>query len=379
MRQNKIIIFVIICITFIVQVQLYAWWPIAHYVIAKKVAQKKGLPESVADYANLPDYVDSSEPYWVVARRVGYYFIWSHGVIDNGNNYLVPKKPSYPEPDDARYPGIVMRELLKYKLKPGKISKKELLDMQNTVNGFRIHNAADRVVHWDFFLGGTAEKWVVHHGLKEGLADYNILLNYGYGGGDYNKMFTKKGYINLKNLNTSVIPKSGPGFKGNAKLMHFAQKVYRKNRRVMRRGKKTVFDVQSVSKIKKCLKDQNVNWFKKHVWADAWPAAPLSPPGPIFTIKEYDKKTGKYKTKVVFAVKPSNNRDEYLKFLDYQIYLLQNFKTPKYPEGTQLFGNEDESDDWKVWDDNKMRELFDESVKNAEKWMFDLNDLTPEK
>ena len=94
-----------------------AWGPIAHYIITKEALGTSG--SEVAPYSNLPDAWSSQEGIlaWL---DTGVYFRWSHGVIDHGhyNVYLgfawIPKKPTFP--DDGRYPGQVMKELIEHKL-----------------------------------------------------------------------------------------------------------------------------------------------------------------------------------------------------------------------------------------------------------------------
>jgi len=334
---------------------------------------------TVANYANLPDYVDSSDSYWVVAKRIGYYFIWSHAVIYLGNNGFVPKVPEFP--DDERYPGLVMQQLLKYKLSKKTIGG-DLKEMQDTVNGFRAHNTADSIVHWGYFRGGTKDEWIVHHGLKECLAEYNILRVYGYGGDpDLTKMFSDDGNLNTSTLSGSFISDAGPGFEGNAKLMHLAQKVYRKNRRVMRKGKTTTFDVQTVSEIKECLENQNKNPFNIHAWSDAWAGLVLVHPIG-FTAYEWNSATNSYDSTFYISVnKPNNNQEEYKELLAYQLYTKQHFgpqATPPIIEFGEIIGNSSTADNWKIWDDNEMWSKFDKSVEEAEKWMFSIQELTPE-
>ncbi len=374
MKLNRKKCSLLVLFLFFSTMPVYAWWPISHYVIAKYAAKKKGIPESVKNYANLPDYVHSSESYWAISQIIGHYFTWTHGVIDIGNNGLAPKVPEFA--DDGRYPGLIMQELLKNKLKSKKIKGNVLKDYQNTVNGFRAHNAADRTVHWGFFLGGDKDKWVIHHGLKECLAEYNILLLYGYGG-DEGKMFSKKGLINRKTLNTTIIPSAGPGFMGNAELMHIAQKVYRKNRRVLRKGEDEQLNVQSVSEIKKLIKKQNKNPLTQASWA-TWEVAYVNLVGD-FTVYEWNPATNQYDEITIDPDTPKNNEAELENLLYYQLHTLQSFKTPMYAgNGGRMFGNNNADDDWKVWDDATMRAKFNESIDQAKDWMFTLQELTPD-
>ena len=193
----------VICIA---NCSLYAWNPIAHYLITRAAAKQMGIHDPnhrVEDYANLPDYEDSKKWNFFDANEVGLgqqitrKFCWSHAVIDKGIldvsdtikinsepcKLVAPAKPTYP--DDGRYPGPVMKELITKKLDLRGIDygSDKHWDLMNTVNGFRSHNAADRIVHFDWFHGAEEEysnefrkeAWIAQHGLKEVWADYQIL------------------------------------------------------------------------------------------------------------------------------------------------------------------------------------------------------------
>ncbi len=348
---------------------LYAWGPIAHYIIAKEAAKIKNFPESVADYANLPDYAPSRGWYFFekFGLLVGHYFIWSHAVIDRGSErFLIPRVPAYP--DDGRYPGLVMQELLKNKLKSKKLKGSVLLDMQLTVNGFRAHNAADRVVHFEFFHGGSKENWVEQHDLKEAYAEYLILLKDGYHG-NQNMMFDKNGFINLNTLDTNLFPEKRILFKGNAELMHLAQKVFRKNRRVMRRDSDVELRVQSVHDIQNHIRKQQAP-FQQKVWAqwEVFYIINLVPDFPI--IKENGEKV------TIVPDTPPNNKAEFQLLTFYQTYTLQKWGPAGYIHDIPI-GDNDDSNDWKVWDPDEIFNKFEESVQKAAQWMFPLEDLTP--
>ncbi|MCX7935488.1 MAG: hypothetical protein N3A66_09560, partial [Planctomycetota bacterium] len=150
-----------------------AWCPIAHYAIAREAALDKGwspqAAERIARCANLPDYVPSKEQDTMDGLKplpglyLNPYFCWSHAVQDTGffrSDRSVagglmavhgPLKPLYP--DDGRYPGAIMRELFVKKLDLRGVPTERLDSMRYAINGFRSHNAADRVVHFDFFQG----------------------------------------------------------------------------------------------------------------------------------------------------------------------------------------------------------------------------------
>ena len=301
-RVRKVIIFLFFSL---LMKYAFGWCPIAHYLIAREAAKQKGIRDKdhpLEHYANLPDYEPSKELSVVqgVGQKVTDYFCWSHGVIDKGLHrtsliIVLPKVPEYA--DDGRYPGPVMKSLITEKLDLRGIAFKgdRHWDLMNTVNGFRVHNAADRVVHFEFFKGAEEdylmdddlkkEAWIIHHGLKEVYADYLLLEEYGYDIEDalsnpnsykieyklsfldptppgaptsYNVWVDKEENIqstiemheshpyvehiktenfNLLNTNAEAFILWGDtgvkslGFKGNAALMNLAQKISRKNRR----------------------------------------------------------------------------------------------------------------------------------------------------
>ncbi|MBD3183491.1 hypothetical protein GF312_14445 [Candidatus Poribacteria bacterium] len=196
-RLRVAVLLVVICMML---TEAFGWCPIAHYLIAREAATQKGIRDKdhpLEHYANLPDYEPSKELSVVqgVGQKVTDYFCWSHGVIDKGLHrtsliIVLPKVPEYA--DDGRYPGPVMKSLITEKLDLRGIAFKgdRHWDLMNTVNGFRVHNAADRVVHFEFFKGAEEdylmddylkkEAWIIHHGLKEVYADYLLLRDYGY-------------------------------------------------------------------------------------------------------------------------------------------------------------------------------------------------------
>ena len=217
--------------------KVHSWGPIAHYIITKEALGSEGV--TVAPYANLPD-AWPSQTGLLAWLDTGVYFRWSHGVIDHGhyNAYIgtvwLPKKPTFP--DDGRYPGQIMKKLIEHKInnsigKWGNIEKLRLVQ-----KGFRAHNAADRIVHWEFFLGAidvmtTSEKieaWTVHHGLKETWAEYLILAD------QYPSktiIFHSDGFIVPPQTCLSLgIPNLSGNINAMAKLLRLAQRVHRKNR-----------------------------------------------------------------------------------------------------------------------------------------------------
>ncbi len=269
--------------------KVFAWGPIAHYVITKEALGNEGV--TMAPYANLPDAWPSQTGLlgWL---DTGIYFRWSHGVIDHGhyNLYIgtawVPKKPTYP--DDGRYPGQVMKELLDNKLdnSGGKWGDSAILRLVQ--KGFRAHNAADRIVHWDFFLGAhdaltnseKIEAWTVHHGLKETWAEY-MILEQQYPSNTIS--FQDNGSIAPPNSCQSLgIPNLNGNVTYMAKLLRTAQGVYRKNRT---RHRVSVgdedyysFTPQATSEIATLIQNFNTDLqrhFNKSHWA-IWEAANIN-------------------------------------------------------------------------------------------------------
>jgi hypothetical protein len=311
------------------QTNAYAWCPIAHYIIAKFVRYEKGISYPAGykfrleHYSNLPDYIDSQKFGMGDGASAGKVltmaFCWSHGAQDTGNsivglftkadgylsyNLIAPDCPIYP--DDGRYPGFVMKELITKKLNLPTITPNSPLHMKliDTTNGFRVHNASDRQVHFGYFLAAqdsltfdqNAEIWVVHHGLKEVWADYVLLHFYGFT--DHMPDYSSSPNININcdkfvlfndgiEDRNNAFPDSAPvlkghrfafadpclGFQGSAPLMHFAQCVYRKNRRSMKADKECdSYEVESVESIKAQIENSDesnhvTQLFTKAPWA----------------------------------------------------------------------------------------------------------------
>jgi len=118
-----------------------AWWPIAHYVIAKNAGYT-----DLAPYAQLPDYVDSYRISLNPLEWGGFLndqFLWGHALQSHGSVEWVPLQPTYP--DDGRYPEQIMWNLVQKKLKG--LTAADKTEMERVAKGWLIHNAADRLVH----------------------------------------------------------------------------------------------------------------------------------------------------------------------------------------------------------------------------------------
>ena len=343
----------------------FAWDPVAHYFIAKEAAAQKGsAPSGVEDYANLPDYEASAAQsgFLWLTRATTPYFCWSHGVQSNGTTSTdtivgCPIVPTYP--DDGRYPGLVMKDLVVSKLKSlhGRPSNDPLLiDMQNTVNGFRVHNAADRQVHWSFFMGATTsmqdpylrgQAWTVHHGCKEAWADYEVLIQKAFGGNS-TAAFTASGSI----ATTSSIP-NGIGFRGNAQLMYFAQEAYRKNGYAIDAANTTRLTPQTVGEIQTALTTGEAatirNWLQQTNWA-VWEAVGVK----VVCQGSFVWMDQNNVPHTISTATPANNQAEYTLLCQLRDWTVQqNFN------------------DWRTWNQNVLDAKYSASVNDGAAWMVD--------
>ena len=148
-------------------------------------------------------------------------FCWSHAVQRAPGEPLVPPTP---QNVDDREPGAEMYILIGNKLSaPGP-------QALATALAFMGHNAADREVHYGYFLGGSIFNWWRQHAWKEEWADYMIYTER-LGGGFSDRWVTDD-------------PETGAGHwvydvptlritvkcSGDADLIQLAQRVYHKNR-----------------------------------------------------------------------------------------------------------------------------------------------------
>lgn len=234
------------CLTFAIIVlsismPIMAWGPVAHFMITKKA----GFAD-VAQYAQMPDYASD----WILA---GQNFCWAHGV-QNTSTGLIPEVPSYP--DQGQYPGPDMLRYISMNSSEAYISQNSQ-DMRSIALGFIAHNAADRPVHWKWFLGwqgqwGTESnaynRWRSEHKDKERFSEYCVLINeVGAGNPDqfFNMIVPRLGdYDPTKPNNGFDVPEdANPGGEVSVNLpflqeltepmayiMQISQKIHRKNR-----------------------------------------------------------------------------------------------------------------------------------------------------
>lgn len=212
--NKRQLIFLVISFIALSSVPVKAWGPIAHYSISNKAGF-----DANAICMNLPDAWPNRE--WIIF--VTKWFAWTHAVQTSGSNWGVPNLPIYPE--DGRYPGYDMYQLLTRKLTNTNGSE------INTVYGFIGHNAMDSIVHYDYFLGGTIDNWRIQHGEKEEWADYEIYLRSSYANGSFDMEGRPVSFWGIAIVQDDpsqvIIPCSG-----DMSLLRMAQKVYRKNRRI---------------------------------------------------------------------------------------------------------------------------------------------------
>lgn len=234
MNKNlKRLIGVLLCIQIAFPMSpAYAWGPIAHWIIAEETGCDP-------KYANLPDAWPSQWGF-IISEK----FCWSHAVLDKGEYAdTVPAKPEYPR--DGRYPEFVMQILAKHKLSAPSD------DMFKTAEGFACHNAADSVVHWEYFEGGTSDNWLEDHLYKELWAEYVILT--------YVRLNFTSGSI--FDFNTGGNVKAEHQFTlsatGNAKILQLAQKVYIKNGRYTDYDGTDVLDKDTLTEINTLINDLN--------------------------------------------------------------------------------------------------------------------------
>ncbi len=316
-RNKKKVSIAVVCMMLTVCVgRTPAWGPVAHSLITREAAKDAGKPVGIRYYASLPDYVDSHAiSFWSWGAVVAPVFQWGHaaqglGVFDR-SGFNCPYIPV--EAKDGRRPGLVMYELVQNKLDITDEQRKRLL---LTAYGFIAHNAADRVIHYEYatgvpksdceapgyseqyshLLGGDgsggappasatpAAAWALDHGMKEVWIEYELLLGKVLGAEDHEKLFvtaegadcegaidiftdpTRNKLVEYFPWNQSAAEEDLPPrlrFKGSAKLMHLAQLVHRKNRRRLGYAGEEQLSVQEASVIREEIeaKRQNMHAF----------------------------------------------------------------------------------------------------------------------
>jgi len=164
----------------------FAWWGFGHYRVA--MAVKEARPQVNVDYSMVPDAWDSKNSnFWgslIVGEPPGGIsipFTFSHAAMRYTTDFPPPAPPIYPH--DGRYPGPAM-----YELATQKVNFTFPTDQQAAVDtaiGSVMHNAADNIVHFDYFLGGdgnflgynnAVNMWARNHCTKEEWASYVLLM-----------------------------------------------------------------------------------------------------------------------------------------------------------------------------------------------------------
>ncbi len=187
LRTNASMVALFLC--FCLQGGLDAWWPTAHYSIARE----GGFPHSEAALFNLPDAWKSYELIYTGETFVRIFaitddFCWSHGVAKTGRCFLViPKKPAHHYPEHC--PGKLIQDAVNagkvQQWGPGASIDTSATDAKalNTATYLIGHNAADFNVHWAYFSGADdtmsfeqcLASWTTNHRIKEEWADYAVL------------------------------------------------------------------------------------------------------------------------------------------------------------------------------------------------------------
>lgn len=206
-----------------------AWGPFAHYTAA---------PQGTEWNQNLPDLWSSKKgiigiqlPSYA-GLEVSEYFGWSHACRRKGMLSAVdvdisigpfsvtvlqavyPKTPTeYGVPAGIEKPGEDIYYIWKNKL----LAANKTVKMKKTAHGFVGHNLEDKVVHFSYFEGGSAYKWIVGHAVKEEWAEYCIYVGLGGGWDIYGNPTTPWAM----------------GCSGDEGIINLAQKVFRKNRQTV--------------------------------------------------------------------------------------------------------------------------------------------------
>jgi hypothetical protein len=153
---------------------ILAWWPFSHnYIISGNVPSEVS---AMQPYANLPDLWPSNVNTGDVCRQVTEAFCWSHSTIRKCR--VLNCCPIAPSPYATENPEKVNLDMLDLYEKLSTNHKSE--EMLATARGFAVHNGADSVVHFMFFLGGVSDedilecglRWFDDHANKEEWAEY---------------------------------------------------------------------------------------------------------------------------------------------------------------------------------------------------------------
>ncbi len=156
--------------------QSFGWSELSHIIINYHAGAIETNAAGVIEaYGELPDLWSSREEREGFLRfRITDVFTWSHNVIRvEGDDGGIPKEPDYRHPDHE--PGINMLALRRHKLESE--MENPSTNARKTARAFSTHNAADGIVHFEFFKGGglTGTRWI-QHALTERWADYVLYV-----------------------------------------------------------------------------------------------------------------------------------------------------------------------------------------------------------
>jgi hypothetical protein len=320
----------------------------------------------------------------------------------------------------------VMKDLITTKLLLPKVAQNsdEHWDLMNTVNGFRAHNAADRIVHFSFFRSALedmtskmrAEAWVIHHNFKEPWADYILLEQYGYSDKQlhykhryrvryfnhfpqnsavkpveketwfetedaaeacHQEKLKERTFIELRSFEfiDTEVPQftlwgdtgvKNLGFKGNAELMHRAQLVFRKNRRSLATYSDSEYlSVQSVEDLKEKLdpaKNGEADFTMNLFSHCPWALwyHPFTGNLAVLDYRDENKETHSLELST-----PIGHEREI-----YQLNRIRMFlEERKERSGEDGF-------EWTLWTREEVFKHYDKSVTMAEDWMYDNKEIT---
>jgi len=263
-----------------------AWWGFGHYRVAIEIRSLRSDLGVNPAYAMVPDAFPSENPatFFTVKAPLGISvpFTWAHAVQRVDGELPPPSVPTYP--NDGRFPGPVMYHIATQKMafESDPIGR---MSATNTAIGAVVHNAADNVVHWDYFRGDGGilgpNMWLRNHCTKEEWASYVLLMLLDGGvqtttdpgmdgilGTDDDLLE----YITPEELNKVFDPTSGLvmwqtiyggdprftelvaaqgaiGYLFDRTILHMGMKAHRKNRRGSDLGGNSEFEVMTVTQI----------------------------------------------------------------------------------------------------------------------------------
>ena len=216
-RAFKIGCFVAVA-TAVVVPSAYGWPGICHILITEDA----GYPE-LRFYANLPDTYPSTQAWWKGGLPSNY-FGWTHIRL------TVSDWPGWGTPvEGVEDPAYDMWVPTTKKLRD--LSPTEEQECRRTALGWRAHMAADRVVHFSYFPGGTLANWISHAVME---AEAGVLT---YVDRICDRDLERAFNIDLDDQGNwvsgdgSVREGYEPEWLGNWRLVSLAQRVYLKNQR----------------------------------------------------------------------------------------------------------------------------------------------------